>query len=81
MAELLAEAESQWSRVKSQLLGNSRNGITLKGDLRNLVIIKTSVDLLIGANCLKALEPVEVMPRQMMEHMLSEQQWVGVWLV
>ena len=57
--------KSQWTPVKLQLLGNSRNGITLKrylwsfGDNEDI-----SVDLLIGENCFEALEPVDIMPRQ-----------------
>ena len=44
---------------------NCKDGIILRGSLRKLVIIKNiKVDLLIGANCLEALEPLEVIPSQ-----------------
>ena len=51
--------------MKLQLLGNSRNGITLKRYRRNFGDNEDiSVDLLIGENCFEALEPVDIMPRQ-----------------
>ena len=51
--------------MKLKLLGNSRNGITLKRYLKKLGDNEEiSVNLLIGPNCLEALEPVGVIPRQ-----------------
>ena len=51
--------------MKLKLLGNSRNGITWKRYLKELGDNEEiSVNLLIGPNCLEALEPVEVIPRQ-----------------
>ena len=38
-----SKKETLWIPVKSQPLGSSRNGISLKRYLRNLVIMKTSV--------------------------------------
>ena len=51
--------------MKLKLLGNSRNEITWKRYLKELGDNEEiSVNLLIGPNCLEALEPVEVIPRQ-----------------
>ena len=57
--------KSQWTPVKLQLLGSSRNEIYLEKVSKELGENENnSVDLLIGANCLEALKPVEVIPRQ-----------------
>ena len=57
--------KSQWTPVKLQLLGSSRNEIYLEKVSKELGENEdNSVDLLIGADCLEALKPVEVIPRQ-----------------